>query len=235
MPWSAGDAKKHKKGLSAAQSRKWSKVANSVLADSGDEGKAIRIANSKTESMGEEALPVFDRIEQELSTGMKTPGMSIVIEVDGKKVGRYSTLGASADALIAHAGNVKIPDELQNGIEFTSGDGKLQRKIKIYYLGKKGEAPLSSEDLDDLHLLVSREIEDRRMSSVEGDEDTEVFEDPEKKVKDPGENINFISRYRTRHEDFGASQENEEEPGEEDRDQDAGGEDTTYASDGDGE
>lgn len=47
MPWSADDADKHKKGLSDDQKKKWAKIANSVLADSGDEGKAIRIANSK--------------------------------------------------------------------------------------------------------------------------------------------------------------------------------------------
>ena len=48
MPWSSGDASKHKKGLGPGSSKKWADVANSVLAESGDEGKAIRIANSVT-------------------------------------------------------------------------------------------------------------------------------------------------------------------------------------------
>ena len=48
MPWTAKGASRHKKGLGKAQSKKWSKIANAVLKDSGDEGKAIRIANAKT-------------------------------------------------------------------------------------------------------------------------------------------------------------------------------------------
>ena len=47
MPWKAKDAKKHKKGLTSAEARRWAKIANEVLADSGDEGKAIRIANAR--------------------------------------------------------------------------------------------------------------------------------------------------------------------------------------------
>lgn len=45
MPWSAKDATKHTK-KAAGKGATWSKVANEVLAKSGDEGKAIRIANS---------------------------------------------------------------------------------------------------------------------------------------------------------------------------------------------
>ena len=47
MPWTARDAsRKTKKAASPGAKKQWSKVANSVLADSGDEGKAIRIANA---------------------------------------------------------------------------------------------------------------------------------------------------------------------------------------------
>jgi hypothetical protein len=54
MPWTARDAHKHKKGLSARQARQWSHVANGVLQtclnDGGSqshcEGRAIREANS---------------------------------------------------------------------------------------------------------------------------------------------------------------------------------------------
>ncbi|MBM4240582.1 MAG: hypothetical protein FJ150_02755 [Euryarchaeota archaeon] len=53
MPWSAGDAKKHKKGLTSAQAKKWAEIANSVYRDcmstkDNDKfcsGKAIRLAN----------------------------------------------------------------------------------------------------------------------------------------------------------------------------------------------
>lgn len=49
MPWSPGDSVRFKKGLSSDESRnRWASIANSVLSDTGDEGKAIRIANSKT-------------------------------------------------------------------------------------------------------------------------------------------------------------------------------------------
>lgn len=45
MPWSSGDADKHRKGLSPQQQSRWASVANSVLKQTHDEGKAIRIAN----------------------------------------------------------------------------------------------------------------------------------------------------------------------------------------------
>lgn len=48
MPWSPGDAYKHIHAAgSAKKSKVWSSTANGVLADSGDEGKAIRIANAQ--------------------------------------------------------------------------------------------------------------------------------------------------------------------------------------------
>jgi len=47
MPWSAKDVEKHIKNLSPVQKAAWVRVANSVLKDSGDEGKAVRIANSQ--------------------------------------------------------------------------------------------------------------------------------------------------------------------------------------------
>ena len=47
MPWSSADAtKKTKKAKSPKAKKQWSSVANKVLKDSGDEGKAVRIANA---------------------------------------------------------------------------------------------------------------------------------------------------------------------------------------------
>jgi len=47
MPWSYTDAVRHtKKARSSADEKRWSSVANSVLEKSGDDAKAIRIANS---------------------------------------------------------------------------------------------------------------------------------------------------------------------------------------------
>jgi hypothetical protein len=55
VPWTAADAKKHKKGLSSSQAKKWARIANNVLRQCEDSGKshkdcaasAVRIANSK--------------------------------------------------------------------------------------------------------------------------------------------------------------------------------------------
>ncbi len=47
MPWTSKDAMKHTKSAkSPAAKKQWAKTADSVLAQSGDEGKAIRIANA---------------------------------------------------------------------------------------------------------------------------------------------------------------------------------------------
>lgn len=47
MPWAPKDAKRHThKAKSPAAKKQWAKVANKVLKESGDEGKAARIANA---------------------------------------------------------------------------------------------------------------------------------------------------------------------------------------------
>jgi hypothetical protein len=53
-PWSARDVKRHNKRCANRKvcRRKWPKIANAVLRDSGDEGKAIRIANWQVNRMG---------------------------------------------------------------------------------------------------------------------------------------------------------------------------------------
>lgn len=46
MPWQPADASRHdKKAKSPKQERQWSDVANSVLKETGDEGRAVREAN----------------------------------------------------------------------------------------------------------------------------------------------------------------------------------------------
>lgn len=47
MPWTASDAPKHNKNLSRDSQERWARIANSVLARTGDDGQAIRIANSR--------------------------------------------------------------------------------------------------------------------------------------------------------------------------------------------
>lgn len=48
MPWSPGDgpSRHSKKANTPAKKRQWASTANSVLKESGDEGKAVRIANA---------------------------------------------------------------------------------------------------------------------------------------------------------------------------------------------
>lgn len=48
MPWNPKDSVRHNKALANEPKlqRQWSDVANSVLAKTGDEGRAIREANS---------------------------------------------------------------------------------------------------------------------------------------------------------------------------------------------
>ena len=48
MPWTGSTFKnKHNKGLGRGKAGKAAKIANAILAETGDEGKAIAIANSK--------------------------------------------------------------------------------------------------------------------------------------------------------------------------------------------
>lgn len=47
MPWTAASFAKHNHHLKKAQRAKAAKIANAVLAKTGDEGKAIRIANAE--------------------------------------------------------------------------------------------------------------------------------------------------------------------------------------------
>lgn len=47
MPWKMSDASRHTaKAKTPAAKRQWSSVANKVLQQSGDEGRAVRIANA---------------------------------------------------------------------------------------------------------------------------------------------------------------------------------------------
>ena len=47
MPWNPDDAERHtKKADDPKRQRMWAEVANSVLSDTGDEGRAVREANA---------------------------------------------------------------------------------------------------------------------------------------------------------------------------------------------
>lgn len=47
MPWTGQSFRKHNKKLTPAQAKKASQIANAVLDETGNEGKAIRIANAQ--------------------------------------------------------------------------------------------------------------------------------------------------------------------------------------------
>ncbi len=50
-PWTASSFRsKHNKKLSPVGAKKAARIANAILRDTGDEGKAVRIANSKVKS-----------------------------------------------------------------------------------------------------------------------------------------------------------------------------------------
>ncbi len=47
MPWTPKDARSHTRAAKTqAEKKAWSRVANRVLSQSGDESKAVRIANA---------------------------------------------------------------------------------------------------------------------------------------------------------------------------------------------
>lgn len=53
LPWTSRDARKHThKASTPKKKRQFAAVANKVLAESGDEGKAIRIANAAVKKNG---------------------------------------------------------------------------------------------------------------------------------------------------------------------------------------
>lgn len=56
MPWTSADAKKHNKGLSKDSASRWSSIANAVLSRTGDEGMAVRVANSRVKPSNKEAI-----------------------------------------------------------------------------------------------------------------------------------------------------------------------------------
>ena len=58
MPWNSQTFAKHNKALNPEQSGQAAKVANAVLADSGDEGMAIAVANKQAQQAPPQKRPV---------------------------------------------------------------------------------------------------------------------------------------------------------------------------------
>ena len=74
MPWPSGKAfaAKHNHALKGAAAQKAADIASAVLRKSGDEGKAIRIANAKVNVMRKRGV-VSDRAMAKRSAGLDQP------------------------------------------------------------------------------------------------------------------------------------------------------------------
>jgi uncharacterized protein YdaT len=69
MPWSGQSFQKHNHSLSGAGAAKAASIANAILKESGDEGKAIRIANSKVAGMRKRGR-ISDKAHAKRSAGL---------------------------------------------------------------------------------------------------------------------------------------------------------------------
>ena len=54
MPWTVKDAHRFKRGLTPDQAQAWTVIANAAREEYGDEGRAIRTANSQASRMHRE-------------------------------------------------------------------------------------------------------------------------------------------------------------------------------------
>jgi uncharacterized protein YdaT len=62
MPWNPEDAERHtKKANDLKRKRMWAEIANSVLSDTGDEGRAVREANSAVAAGAQPSNTTFQR------------------------------------------------------------------------------------------------------------------------------------------------------------------------------
>jgi len=69
MPWDPSDAPKHDKDADTAKKkRKWAKIANSVLKDTGDESRAIRAASSQVESLAQRVRHISEVVPDKMSS-----------------------------------------------------------------------------------------------------------------------------------------------------------------------
>jgi len=84
MPWTAADAKSHKKGLNPTQSKAWAEIANNVLKEKGDEATAIKVANAKAPAAkratnykkdlaADRKVPELKKVPKVSASGIKNP------------------------------------------------------------------------------------------------------------------------------------------------------------------
>ena len=94
MPFTPADATKYDKAASTpAKQRMWASIANAVLQKHGDDGMAIRVANSKVESLLIRA-PLILEVDEPKTTGplsrspARRPGVGQRFKQAVKRVGK---------------------------------------------------------------------------------------------------------------------------------------------------
>ena len=64
MPWNARTFKRHNQRLTDGQASHAARVANAILESTGDEAKAIRIANAKAKEHHDPMEHGFDKVDE---------------------------------------------------------------------------------------------------------------------------------------------------------------------------
>lgn len=157
MPWTISDVDRHNKGLSKSQKKKWVKTANAILAKDGDEGKAIRIANSR----------VQERAEQRASDGLSENHPTLGGVLKHKDPNAFEREGFTVPPIEVREKIVKFYrmfrgyDPFQIGtalkkLQNTKSDFEFWTKSEIALSWAKGENGLENVDLDQL----KQEVED---------------------------------------------------------------------------
>lgn len=96
MPWKASDAEgKTKKADTPEKQGAWARLANAVLKDTGDEGRAIKVANAAVAKMGEAFGNVGGilRMKQELERAKQIVKDYFAVSRDTRFKGSLTDLG----------------------------------------------------------------------------------------------------------------------------------------------
>jgi len=173
MPWKAEDAKKHKKGLSKEQAKKWAKIANEVLRkckkEGGKdcEGKAIRVANSKfTEGRMKETRKIPRN-----ALFFKEPGQFTFSEATEDDKKKFSMVAYSGKPIKGHWmwGDLAIDVA---GMEFNKGSFPILEEHlgerKIGFSKIKPNVENNAIEVEDIELLTNKDAEEFYQNAKDG-------------------------------------------------------------------
>lgn len=112
MPWSPSDAAKRDKSANTPKKRrKWARIANAVLQRTGNEGMAIRVANSKVEwELQRTPLLVESLFRQALEAGFPRQDPRAKDKKKPKKGSLWSRVKQGALKFGAEVGRALDPD-----------------------------------------------------------------------------------------------------------------------------